>query len=99
MRLTSKQLVLLTYLQTAALNAKVNEVKSKIPNIANLATNTALTAAENKILDHSKYITIPEFNKLTAETFTTRLKQANLESKGDNADLVEKTDFDDKLKK
>ena len=39
--------------------------------------------------DHDKYITIPEFNKLLAEGFDARLKQA---------DLVTKTDFDDKLK-
>ena len=44
-----------------------------------------------KITDHNhdKYITIPEFNRLTKETFNARLKQAN---------LVNKTDFDDKLK-
>ena len=39
--------------------------------------------------NHDKYITTPEFNKLTAENFAARLKQAN---------LVTKTDFDDKLK-
>ena len=33
----------------AVLNAKRNEVKGKIPNIANLATTTALTDVENKI--------------------------------------------------
>ena len=43
------------------LNAKINEVKNKIPNITNLATNSALIAVENKIPDHSKYITTPEF--------------------------------------
>ena len=32
---------------TAALNAKINEVKNKMPNIANLAT--AITAVENKM--------------------------------------------------
>ena len=46
---------------TAALNAKIKEVKNKMPNITNLATTTtALTTVENKIPDHSKYITIPE---------------------------------------
>ena len=35
-----------------------------------------------------KYITIPEFNKLTTENFAARLAQAN---------LVTKTDFDNKL--
>ena len=43
------------------LNAKINEVKNKIPNITNLATNSVLIAVENKIPDHSKYITTPEF--------------------------------------
>ena len=95
------------------LNAKINEVKGEIPTITNLATNNALTAVENKIptistlvkktdyntkineiekkiTDHShdKYITTPEFNKLTAENFAARLAQAN---------LVAKTDFDNKL--
>ena len=32
---------------TTALNAKINEVKNKMPNIANLAT--AITAVENKM--------------------------------------------------
>ena len=41
-----------------------------------------------KIPDHAKYITTPEFNKLTAEHFAARLKQVN---------LVTKTDFDNKL--
>ena len=33
---------------TAALYAKINKVKSKISNITNLATTTALTAVEKK---------------------------------------------------
>ena len=33
----------------SALNAKINEVKGKIPRITNLGTNTVLTAVENKI--------------------------------------------------
>ena len=40
------------------------------------------------IPDNSKYITTQEFNKLTAENLEARLKQA---------DLVNKTDFDNKL--
>ena len=48
--------------------------------------------------DHDKYITTPEFNKLTAENFAARLAQANLASKSDIANFVKKTDFDDKLK-
>ena len=44
--------------------------------------------AENKISDNFKYITTQEFNKLTAENFEARLKQGN---------LVNKTDFDNKV--
>ena len=43
-------------------------------------------------------ITTPEFNKKTIETFASRLAQVNLASKTDIANLVRKTDFDDKLK-
>ena len=45
---------------------------------------------EKKITDHDhdKYITTSEFNNLTKENFKARLTQA---------DLVTKTDFDDKL--
>ena len=50
----------------------------KIPSIANLAATTALTAIENKVADHSKYISIVEFNKLKAENFTARLKQQHV---------------------
>ena len=52
---------------TASFNAKISEFKNKIPNITYLATTTALTAIENKIPGHSKYITSPEFYRLTAE--------------------------------
>ena len=37
-----------------------------MPNVTSLAiTTTVLTAVENKIPGHRKYITTPEFNKLT----------------------------------
>ena len=38
--------------------------------------------------NHGKYIATPEFNKLTLENFAARLEQAN---------LVTKTEFDNKL--
>ena len=41
-----------------------------MPSINNLATTAVLTAVENKVADHSKCTTTPEFNKLTAENFT-----------------------------
>ena len=50
--------------------------------------NTKISEVENKVSDNSKYITTQEFNNLTAESFAARLKQAN---------LVIKTDFDNKL--
>ena len=83
-----------------SLNVKVNGVKNKIPNITNLATNTAPTAVKDKIPDRSKYITTTEFNKLTVENFTARLKQGNLATKGDIVYFAKKkkTDFDGKLK-
>ena len=34
-----------------------------------------------KIFDHSKYTTTPEFNKLTAENFTARLKKSKISNK------------------
>ena len=50
--------------------------------------NTKISKVENKIPNHDKYITTPEFNKLIAESFAARLKHVN---------LVTKTDFDNKL--
>ena len=49
------------------------------------------TEIGKKLTDHNHdiYVTTPEFNKLTAKHFSAKLKQAN---------LVTKTDFDDKLK-
>ena len=82
-----------------AFNSNINEAKINMPHITNLATTAALTAIENKIPDHRKYITTPEFNKLTAENFAARLAQANLASKSNIANFVKKADFDDKLKK
>ena len=49
---------------------------------------TKISEVENKIPDDSRYITIQEFKKLTAENFAARLKKA---------DLVNKTGFDNKL--
>ena len=53
--------------------------------------NTKIGELEKKLIVHKndKYITTPEFNKLTTENFTARLKQAN---------LITKTGFDNELK-
>ena len=83
--------------------AQISEIERKIRGISGLATNSTLTAVENKITDisslgkkreydtkiseiekklidhnHDKYITTPEFNRLTAEHFAERLAQSNL---------------------
>ena len=76
---------------TTVLSTKISEVENKISNISSLVTTTVLSSkiseVENKIPHHANNITTQEFNKLTVENFTARLKQA---------DLVNKTDFDNK---
>ena len=42
--------------------------------------NTKISEVENKILEHAKYITTQEHNKLTTEKIAARLTQANLEN-------------------
>ena len=61
--------------------------------------NTKFDEIEKKITYHNqdKYITTPEFNGLTSENFTTRLRQSNLASKSDTANFIKKADFDNKL--
>ena len=51
-------------------------------------SNTKISEVENKIADNSIYITTQKLNKLTVQNLSARLKQA---------DLVKKTDFDNKL--
>ena len=46
----------------SALNAKLNEVKDKRPNITNLATTTAFTAVENKIPNVSNLVKKADYN-------------------------------------
>ena len=74
------------------LNTKISEVENKIRETSSLVTspvlNTKVSDVENKFFDHAKYTTAHEFNKLTADNFAARLKQAN---------LVNKTVFDNKL--
>ena len=55
------------------LNAKINQIKNERPNITKLATTAAHTTVKIKILDHSKRVNTPEFNKFTAERFAARL--------------------------
>ena len=55
-------LLLLLLKNTTGLNAKINQVKNKIPNIINLATNTAVTSVENKIFDVGNLVKKTEYN-------------------------------------
>ena len=78
---------------TTVLNTKISEVEKKIPGTSSLVSTTVLHTkigeVENKIFNYDKYITTPEFNKLTAKNYAVRFsKQANLSIK---------TDFDNKL--
>ena len=68
--------------------------ENKIPSVSNLVKkadyDTKINELEKERTNHKhdKYITTPDFNKLTAENFALRLAQAN---------LMTKTDFDTKL--
>ena len=63
--------------------------KNKIPDVSSLAKktdyNTKITDIKNNLNNHNhdKYIDTPEFNKLAADVFNTRLAQANLTTKTD----------------
>ena len=84
--------------------ACLTSVENKIPIVSNLVKkadySTKINEIEKKITDHdhsNKHIATPEFCKLTSENFAARLKQVSLASKGDIANFVNKTDFDNKL--
>ena len=100
-RLKQKQQVLLT--QLLLLILLLLKIKY-LPNVTNLVEktdyNTKTNEIEKKITDHNhdKYITTPEFNKLTGENFFARLAQANLATKSDITYFVNMTDLDEKLK-
>ena len=48
--------MLVINIKNAPLNAQMNKVKGKIPNITSLTTIAVLITIENKIPYHSKYI-------------------------------------------
>ena len=74
---------------TAVLNTNV---ENKIPDTSSLGTTTVLNKTISEVVNNfphnSKRITTHAFNRLTAEHFAARLKQA---------DLVKKPDFDHKV--
>ena len=90
-------------LATAA--AAFTAIESYTPNVNNSIKKTNYSTKINKIekkiatdQNHDKYVNTQEFNKLTSESFTARLKQATLKSKSDIIKFVKKTDFDNKIK-
>ena len=76
-----------------ATKTALTTVENEIPSTSNFVKkadyNTKITEIENKITNHKhdEYITTPEFNKLAADAFNTKIAQAH---------LVKKTDFDNK---
>ena len=52
---------------TTAFNAKINEVKNKIPNITNLATTSALIAVENIIPNVSNLVKKTDYDTKISE--------------------------------
>ena len=64
------------------MNTKISEVQNKIPDTNSLVTttilNTRIGEVGKKITYHAKYIATQKSNKLTAEHFAARLKQAHL---------------------
>ena len=87
-----------------ATTTAVTTVENKIPEVSNLVKKTGhytkINEIEKKITgyNYDKYITTAEFNKLTAGNFAPRLAQANLATKSDIANFVNKTSFAEKLK-
>ena len=69
-------------------------MENKIASVSNLVKktdyNTKISELEKKLTDHNhdKYIATSGFNTLAADVFNAGLAQAN---------LIAKTDFDDKL--
>ena len=64
----------------AILSTKIVKLTTKYQVlVCSLVTDTVLNInigeVENETLDHGKYITTPELNKLTAGNFAARLKQ------------------------
>ena len=82
------------HITNLATKTPLNVVENKIPSVSNLVKkidhNTKINKIEKKTTDHNhgKYITTPEFNRLTSEKFAARLEQVN---------LVTKIEFDNEL--
>ena len=95
------------------LNVKVSEIEGEIPSITGLATNSALTAVENKIPDVSslvkktdydakilnieKKVTDHDHDKYITTSEFNKLTTENFKVRLVQGNLVTKTDFYNKL--
>ena len=70
-----------------ATSLALTTVENKIPHVGKLVKrtdyNTKASETEKKITDHNhdKYITTPQFNRLTGSNFQAKLKQAKFITK------------------
>ena len=89
----------ITNIINLATNTVFTAVENKIPSVSNLVK---LTITQKLVILKRKLLIIIIINILllqfTAEISALRLKRANLASKSDKANFVNKTDFDKKLK-
>ena len=53
----------------------IKKILDTSPLVTTTVLNTKISDVENETPNHDKYITSPEFNKLTAESFAAILKQ------------------------
>ena len=95
------------------MNAKITEIENKIYSITGLATNSALSTVENKILDVSSLLKKTDYDAKISdiekklgdhshdEYITTqeftKLTTENFTARLAHANLITKTDFDAKL--
>ena len=91
----------------------ISEIESKIPSFSGLATNSALTAVENKIPDTGSLVKKPDYDTKISELekkvtdhdhdkYITsfefnKLTAENLAARLAQANLITKTDFHNKL--
>ena len=59
------------------LEMMIKKISDKSTLVTTTVLNTKISEVDKKIPDSSKYITTHKFNKLTAENFAGRLKQAD----------------------
>ena len=57
-----KFLILVNLLKNYILIGKITEIENKIPSISGLATNSALNAVENKILNVNSLVKKTDYN-------------------------------------